>query len=147
MALTSGELSCLVEELLPHIDTREHMTESGRAAYGLLFSTYPEFIQLFPRMQGLTVDNVMQSEGIKYHGRVLVDSLKTVLLTATNEVELRRQIDELIDMHHSRISREQCLAGESVFIRFFNEVLKKEQNQLSMEKFLRYVFPAMAKGL
>nr|P56532.2 RecName: Full=Globin; AltName: Full=Myoglobin [Dicrocoelium dendriticum] len=92
--LTAAEVSSLLAELGPHAETQEKKEALGVSAYRALFGAKPEYINLFSKLQGLTIDNVF----IKYYGGTLV--------TTRN------------------VNKQQFLSGEPIFVDFFKKMQK-----------------------
>ncbi|KAA3680140.1 uncharacterized protein DEA37_0008336 [Paragonimus westermani] len=143
--LTQGEVDSLVAELGPRL---ENLEEFGMSIYKELFTAHPEYITLFSKLQGLTLDNVMQSEGIKYYGRTLATELKLIVTNAANASELEAILVKNSKDHSTRnVTSDQFLSGEPVFVKYFNELLTKDENKAAMEKLLKHAMPAIASKI
>ncbi|TGZ73100.1 hypothetical protein CRM22_001708 [Opisthorchis felineus] len=108
--LTKDEVDVLLAELNPLVSTSEQKIEFGKAIYMALFTAYPEYIGLFSKMQGLTKDNVEASEGIKYYGRTLTDSILEILQGASDDGELDALLEKNGKEHVTRnVTKQQFL--------------------------------------
>ncbi|CAL8087857.1 unnamed protein product [Calicophoron daubneyi] len=148
MALTSAEKDNLLKELTPHVDTDEKKLQAGLGAYTKLLTAHPEYISHFTKLEGLTLDNVFQSEAIKYYATKLVDSLVAMLTASADEVELKKLLDQSANYHTNRnVNKEEFMSGESIFIDYFQEILQDTENKAAIEKFFKHVFPSVAAAL
>ncbi|CAL8087844.1 unnamed protein product [Calicophoron daubneyi] len=148
MALTEAEQESLLKELSPHVDTPEHILETGLGAYSALFHAHPEYISHFSRLHNLTIDNVMQSDGVRHYTRTLIEAVTQMLKSASNEVELEKLMVQYGKDHTSRrVSKAEFLTGEPIFIEFFQSLLHDDVNKAALAKFLKHVFPPMANQI
>ncbi|CAH8662843.1 unnamed protein product [Dicrocoelium dendriticum] len=146
--LTAAEVSSLLAELGPHAETQEKKEALGVSAYRALFGAKPEYINLFSKLQGLTIDNVFDSSGIKYYGATLVDEFVKIVQAAADDAALSKVLEDNGKAHTTRnVNKEQFLSGEPVFVDFFKKTLSNAQNVESMEKLLHHIFPIIAGHL
>ncbi|KAA3680143.1 uncharacterized protein DEA37_0008340 [Paragonimus westermani] len=146
--LTQTEVDGVVAELSPFLASDVKKLELGLGAYKALFKAKPEYIQLFSKLQGLNIDNVFQSEGIKYYAGTLVAELVKTFTVAAKEEELRKALLHTAQQHTSRnLNKQQLMSGEPIFIEFFNKTLSKPENKAAMEKFLKHAFSAIASHI
>ncbi|KAA3680141.1 uncharacterized protein DEA37_0008335 [Paragonimus westermani] len=146
--LTQAEVDGVVSELNPFLASDAKKVELGLGVYKTLLTAKPEYIQLFSKLQGLTVDNVFQSEGLKYYARTLVEDLVKMLTVAAKDDELQKVLVSSGHQHTTRkVTKQQFLSGEPIFIDFFNKTLSKPENKAAMEKFLKHAFPVIANNI
>ncbi|VDP67587.1 unnamed protein product [Echinostoma caproni] len=108
--LTQAEVDSVMQELGPMTADAEKRTELGLKVYKALFNAKPDYITLFTKLQGLTKDNVMQSDGIKYYGRTYVEDLVKFIQAAAKDPELQALIETSIQQHKQRnVNKEQFL--------------------------------------
>ncbi|CAL8087851.1 unnamed protein product [Calicophoron daubneyi] len=144
MALTKNEQENFLKEWTPYADTKEHIVSTGLGAYNKLFHAHPEYIQYFSRLEGLTIDNVMQSEGVKHYAETLVRAITQMAKVATDEKELKKYMAQYGKDHAEKeLSRAEFMTGEPIFTQYFQSLLKEEQNKKTLAKLLRHVFPPM----
>ncbi|KAF8568373.1 hypothetical protein P879_01080 [Paragonimus westermani] len=142
------EVDGVVAELGPFLASDIKKVELGLGAYKALFKAKPEYIQLFSKLQGLNIDNVFQSDGIKYYAGTLVAELVRTFTVAAKEEELHKALIHTAQQHTSRnVNKQQLMSGEPIFIDFFNKTLSKPENKATMEKFLKHAFPAIASHI
>ncbi|KAA0199099.1 Globin-3 [Fasciolopsis buskii] len=146
--LTQSQVDSILADLAHHIDTTEHKTEMGVSIYKTLFGAHPEYISYFSKLQGLTKDNVAQSEGIKYYGRTLAEELVSLIKAASDSKALEERIAKGGADHKSRpVTKEQFTDAEPLFVKFFHDILTKPENKAAMEKLLKHVIAGMAAKL
>ncbi|KAF5405739.1 Myoglobin [Paragonimus heterotremus] len=146
--LTQTEVDGIMSELSPFLASDAKKVELGLGAYKALLTAKPEYIPLFSKLQGLTIDNVFQSEGIKYYARTLVEDLVKMLKTAAKDDELQKVLVQSGHQHTSRkVTKQQFMNGEPIFIDYFNKTLSKPENKAAMEKFLKHSFPVIANNI
>ncbi|KAF6768145.1 hypothetical protein AHF37_09132 [Paragonimus kellicotti] len=146
--LTQAEVDGVVAELNPFLTSDDKKIELGLGAYRALLCAKPEYIQMFTKLQGLTVDNVFQSEGIKYYAKTLVEDLVKMLMSASQDDEIQKLLIHSGNQHTSRkVNKQQFMSGESIFIDYFNKTLRKPENKAAMEKFLKHSFPVIADNI
>ncbi|KAF7261778.1 hypothetical protein EG68_01358 [Paragonimus skrjabini miyazakii] len=146
--LTQAEVDGVVTELGPFLTSEDKKIDLGLGAYRALLCAKPEYIQMFTKLQGLTVDNVFQSEGIKYYAKTLVEDLVKMLMAAAQDDEMQKVLVHSGHQHTSRkVNKQQFMSGESIFIDYFNGTLCKPENKTAMEKFLKHAFPVIANNI
>ena len=143
--LTEHEQKKLLQELSPYIDTQEHIQKTGWGAYNALFHAHPEYIHHFKRLQGLTIDNVMQSQGVLHYAKTLVNAIVDMLkhVRVADEIE-PRMIKYGKDHAGGTLTREEFLTGVPVFTSYFQSLLKDPENKASMAKLMNSVNLPMA---
>ncbi|CAL8087832.1 unnamed protein product [Calicophoron daubneyi] len=145
MALTKHEQDILLKELGPHVDTPEHILKTGLAAYHALFTAYPQYISHFSRLEGHTIDNVMQSDGIEHYARTLVEAIAHMLKEASNDAEIKKVAAQYGKDHTTRkVTKDEFMTGEPIFTKFFQSLVKDAEGKTAVEKFLKHIFPMMA---
>ncbi|THD25867.1 Myoglobin 2 [Fasciola hepatica] len=143
--LTQTQIDSILADLAHHTDTTEHITEMGVSIYKTLFAAHPEYISYFSKLQGLTKDNVGQSEGIRYYGRTLGEELIRLLKAASNPSVLEERIVQGAKDHKARpVTKDQFTGAAPIFIKFFQGLLKKQEDKDAIEKFLLHVMQAIA---
>ncbi|GAA32735.1 Globin-3 [Clonorchis sinensis] len=146
--LTESQIAGIHEELLPHICSDEAKTSFGVGAYKAFLGAHPEYIQHFSKLNGLTIDNVFESEGIKYYGRTLVDEIVKMLTAGADDEKLQQLLHDSGKAHTARnIDNAKFMSGLPVFVDYFNRSLTVPENQIAMEAFLNHVFPNISKDL
>ncbi|OON21293.1 globin [Opisthorchis viverrini] len=175
--LTQSQIAGIHKELLPILSNDEAKTSFGVGAYKAFLGAHPEYIQYFSKLNGLTIDNVFESEGIKYYGRTLVDEIVKMLTAGADDEKLKQVLHDSGKAHTARnidnatfmVSKlfmflkrvsEMRLArglygpfpifaqsGLPVFVDYFNKSLTVPENQTAMEAFLNHVFPNISKDL
>ena len=135
-------------DLKPKISTPEQMLELGVSIYKTLFAAHPEYIAYFSKLQGLTKDNVGQSEGIKYYGRTLSDALIAMIKAAGNQSALDAMILQSGKDHAQRkVTKSEFVGAEPIFVQFFQGLLSKPEDKEAIAKFFKYVMPAIAEKM
>ncbi|VDP67586.1 unnamed protein product [Echinostoma caproni] len=146
--LTQAQVDSILADLHSHIDTTEHVTEMGVSIYKALFAAHPEYISHFSKLQGLTKDNVASSEGIKYYGRTLGEELVHLIKAAHDHAALEARIVQNGKDHTQRkVTKEQFTGAAPIFIKFFQGLLKKPEDQAAIEKLFNHVMPAIAEKM
>jgi hypothetical protein len=62
--------------------------------FSSLFHAHPDHISHFSKLEGLTIDNVFESEAIKHYATAVVDSFVSLLSIASDEAELKNRLDK-----------------------------------------------------
>nr|P80721.2 RecName: Full=Globin-3; AltName: Full=Myoglobin [Paramphistomum epiclitum] len=145
MTLTKHEQDILLKELGPHVDTPAHIVETGLGAYHALFTAHPQYIIHFSRLEGHTIENVMQSEGIKHYARTLTEAIVHMLKEISNDAEVKKIAAQYGKDHTSRkVTKDEFMSGEPIFTKYFQNLVKDAEGKAAVEKFLKHVFPMMA---
>ena len=80
-----------------------------------LFHAHPEYISHFSRLHDLTIDNVMQSDGVRHYARTLIEAVTQMLKSASNKVELEKLMVQYGNDHTSRrVSKAEFLVSLSL---------------------------------
>ncbi|CAH8662854.1 unnamed protein product [Dicrocoelium dendriticum] len=146
--LRKTQVDSLLDELGPHVNTDQGKVSLGVQAYTKLFTAYPQHINLFSRLQGLDITNVVQSEGIKYYGRTLIDDIVKMVKAAADDAQFKKAVEENGENHVTRnVTKDQFMSGESIFIEFFKSVLNKPENKDAIEKLLKIIFSTASNYL
>ncbi|KER23640.1 hypothetical protein T265_08533 [Opisthorchis viverrini] len=146
--LTQSQIAGIHKELLPILSNDEAKTSFGVGAYKAFLGAHPEYIQYFSKLNGLTIDNVFESEGIKYYGRTLVDEIVKMLTAGADDEKLKQVLHDSGKAHTARnIDNATFMSGLPVFVDYFNKSLTVPENQTAMEAFLNHVFPNISKDL
>ncbi|CAH8662925.1 unnamed protein product [Dicrocoelium dendriticum] len=146
--LTKAEVDSLLAELGPQVNTEADKIALGVQAYRKFLTAYPQYIALFSRLQGLDINNVFQSDGIKYYGRTFVDDIVKFVQAAADDAQFKKALEDNGKAHTTRnVTKDQFMSGEPIFIDFFKSALKKPENQAAVEKLLKAIFPTVASYL
>ncbi|KAF6773784.1 hypothetical protein AHF37_06201 [Paragonimus kellicotti] len=144
--LTQAEVDSIVAELAPQISTEDDKAKVGAAAYTALFAVRPEFIQMFRRLQGMTMEQIAKSDGLRHHGIALVDGLVKLVVAGADDERLAKEC-ALNGRIHRRVPKADFQFSTDVFVEFFNVALKKEENKKAMEKFLKHIFSGITEKI